>query len=432
MSRHPAVWLVAAAAVVTLTAGCSRETRNEANREVEQAGEATEQAAQQAAGELGDAWTTTKIEAKYFGDADVKGRNIDVTTSGGVVTLTGTVDSERARQQAVAIARQTEGVSRVEDRLVVGAEREDRPVATGGSGAEAAAPAEAPPATGTAATGAAGRSNAWITTEIQSKYFGDPSIKSRRIDVAASNGVVTLTGTVGSQQERESAVRLARETEGVRRVNDQLRVGTEALGTPAPVSGAAAEAGEPTADAGTVSRGLEQERMSDAGITARVQSKFFLDDRVKARNIDVSTSNGTVTLDGSVTTESERRHALSIARSVAGVREVTDNLDVAPGADAARVGTPEMGPLTAVEDAWVTTKIQSKYFLDELVKGRRVDVETQNGVVTLSGEVQSQTEKRRAEELARDTDGVIRVQNRLAIGDGAATTSESPDAQPMR
>ena len=430
MKEHSAPWLLAAAAVVTLMAGCSRETQNDASREAEQAGEATRQAARETASDLGDTWTTTKIEAKYFGDADVKGRNIDVTTRDGVVTLTGTVDSERARQQAVALAQQTEGVNRVEDRLVVGTDAATTPVATGGAATRA--DDRDAPAGGSAAGSAAARPNAWITTQIQSRYFADPSIKGRRIDVAASNGIVTLSGTVESAEERERAVQLARDTEGVHRVNDQLRVGAAALDKPAAVSGAAAEAGEPGVTDGTVSRSLEQERTSDAGITARVQSKFFLDDRVKARTIEVSTNDGAVTLAGKVASESERQHALSLARSVDGVRDITDKLVLAPEsqADPSARGSgtaATAGAMNAVEDTWVTTKIQSKYFLDDLVKGRRVDVATENGVVTLSGQVQSQAEKQRAEELDRDTDGVARVQNRLAIGTGTETSDARPN-----
>jgi hyperosmotically inducible protein len=69
--------------------------------------------------EISDAWLTTKVQAMYFLDRDVKGMDIDVTTKAGVVTLAGTVDSEAARQKAVADARSIEGVSQVVDTLTV-------------------------------------------------------------------------------------------------------------------------------------------------------------------------------------------------------------------------------------------------------------------------------------------------------------------------
>ena len=61
-----------------------------------------------------------KIQSKYFLDADVKGRQIDVDTNDGVVTLKGTVDTAEQKQQAEQIARGTEGVKRVVNQLVVG------------------------------------------------------------------------------------------------------------------------------------------------------------------------------------------------------------------------------------------------------------------------------------------------------------------------
>ncbi|HXH06208.1 MAG TPA: BON domain-containing protein [Vicinamibacterales bacterium] len=69
-------------------------------------------------------------------------------------------------------------------------------------------------------------SDAGITAKIKSKMALDDFVKARRIDVDTSDGVVTLTGVVRSEAERERAVRLARETAGVRSVIDRLRVGS--------------------------------------------------------------------------------------------------------------------------------------------------------------------------------------------------------------
>ena len=69
--------------------------------------------------QISDTWITTKVQAMYFLDRDVKGMNIDVATKAGVVTLTGTVATEATRQKAVADARSIEGVSQVIDKLTV-------------------------------------------------------------------------------------------------------------------------------------------------------------------------------------------------------------------------------------------------------------------------------------------------------------------------
>ena len=66
--------------------------------------------------------------------------------------------------------------------------------------------------------------NAAITTRIKSKMALDEIVEAANIDVDTSNGVVTLTGPVASAEERERALRLARETEGVSSVVDRLDV----------------------------------------------------------------------------------------------------------------------------------------------------------------------------------------------------------------
>ena len=63
-----------------------------------------------------------------------------------------------------------------------------------------------------------------LTAKIKSKMALDDLVKARTINVDTTGSVVTLTGTVGSNQERERAVRLARETVGVTNVVDKLQV----------------------------------------------------------------------------------------------------------------------------------------------------------------------------------------------------------------
>ena len=62
---------------------------------------------------------TAKIKAKMALDDTVKALSIDIDTNGSVVTLTGTVHSEAERAKAVQLARETAGVTTVNDKLVV-------------------------------------------------------------------------------------------------------------------------------------------------------------------------------------------------------------------------------------------------------------------------------------------------------------------------
>jgi hypothetical protein len=65
---------------------------------------------------------------------------------------------------------------------------------------------------------------ATLTAKIKSKMALDDYVKARTINVDTTGTTVTLTGTVHSEQERERALRLARETEGIKSVVDKLQV----------------------------------------------------------------------------------------------------------------------------------------------------------------------------------------------------------------
>ncbi len=69
----------------------------------------------------------------------------------------------------------------------------------------------------------------------------------------------------------------------------------------------------------------------------------------------------------------------------------------------------------AVTSAAVTSKIKAKMALDDLVKARDIDVDTDGSVVTLTGDVGSADERRRAVRIATETAGVTRVVNLLTV-----------------
>lgn len=69
---------------------------------------------------------------------------------------------------------------------------------------------------------------------------------------------------------------------------------------------------------------------SDAGLSGRIKSKMALDELVRARTIDVSTTGGVVTLAGTVRSIAERDKAIRLARDTMGVTRVVDNLVVLP------------------------------------------------------------------------------------------------------
>ena len=383
--------MVLMAALVTGTAACNRE-----EAAPPAAGANTPAASTQTAAST-DGELTTQVQARYYADDTVRGRDISVSAENGVVTLRGAVDSEAARDRAVSLARDVQGVSDVRNELRVPTAT-DTAAAQTGSGAAAEA------------TGTAGRTTesiqpGWVTTKIQAQYFVNAEIKPWNIDVTTNNaGVVTLEGEVDSADDRAEAVRIASATEGVSRVENRLRVKT------APASGDAA---------------APAMQRPDVWLTAKVQSKYFLDDDVKGRDLDVSTENGVVTLTGTVATEAERRHAIALARNTEGVRDVTDQVKVDPAMreqDAAGARADEQTPgaipgVKALErpDPWITMKIQSQFFLDRDIKAHEINVDTTRGVVLLKGSVSSAAQKQQAEQIARGTEGVSRVVNELTV-----------------
>lgn len=152
---------------------------------------------------------------------------------------------------------------------------------------------------------------------------------------------------------------------------------------------------------------------TDAGITTAVKSKLAADDTVKAYQIDVDTSEKVVTLSGNVDTMMAKSRAVELARTTDGVASVTDNIMVTGTADATP-GMPDAAPAT-FSDAGITATLKSKLLADTTVGGLSIDVDTQDGVVTLTGDVKSQAEKDQALRLARETDGVKSVLDKLNI-----------------
>lgn len=200
---------------------------------------------------------------------------------------------------------------------------------------------------------------------------------------------------------------------------------------------------------------------TDAGITTNVKTKMAADDTVKAYQIDVDTENGVVTLTGDVDNAAAKEQAVIIVRNTDGVRDVIDRLEVSNAAatagrdrdndndvddkvenqarelgsdikrETSELGSDikrESGKLggeikeesaqagRAVGDAAITSMVKTKFLADTSVKGLKIDVDTDEGIVTLNGTVSSRAEADRAMMLARNTEGVKSVVNNLKVG----------------
>jgi hypothetical protein len=80
---------------------------------------------------------------------------------------------------------------------------------------------------------------------------------------------------------------------------------------------------------------------TDAGVTTKVKSQFAADDTVKAYEINVTTREGVVTLEGDVDSAAAKMRAVQIARTTEGVRDVVDQLVIDPDGPAATTGVDD-------------------------------------------------------------------------------------------
>lgn len=145
--------------------------------------------------------------------------------------------------------------------------------------------------------------DATITTKINAKMTANPDVSAFRIDVDTQRGVVRLSGTVKHPQAKVEAERIARETKGVVRVVNDLVVGRRSFG----------------------------ERIDDASIVTKIKAKLTGSSEVNPLNVDVDSKEGVVTLSGRVETPQARRAAGRLARNTKGVREVHNRIQVIGG-----------------------------------------------------------------------------------------------------
>jgi hyperosmotically inducible protein len=148
------------------------------------------------------------------------------------------------------------------------------------------------------------------------------------------------------------------------------------------------------------------EVIDDSTLTAKVKTALIEDPVTKARDINVETYRGVVQLGGFVESSEEKSRATEVARSVSGVQEVRNDL---------RVSDADQSVGRTVDDGMITTQVKAKLVGDSRTDAYKINVETQGGVVQLSGFVDSTDAKSAAGEIARTVEGVQSVRNDLEI-----------------
>jgi hyperosmotically inducible periplasmic protein len=149
-----------------------------------------------------------RIEKRIAADAGLKQYSVSVDVENGVAKLTGAVPTAAMKTRAGTFAKVT-GITKVDNQLVVD---KDAPKTVTAKAKEAISK------TGEVIT------DTWILTKVKASFVGEDALKGSDINADVANKVVTLKGTVKSEAGRLRAITLAKETEGVVRVVDQLKI----------------------------------------------------------------------------------------------------------------------------------------------------------------------------------------------------------------
>jgi len=191
-----------------------------------------------------------------------------------------------------------------------------------------------------------------------------------------------------------------------------------------PLAGHAADKAPAATPSMSESMKRSDQPVEDTVITTKVKALYVKDTDVSALNIEVKTVDGEVHLTGSAKTRREADKAASLARSVAGVKSVKNDIQIAPGSTAsARDNAPDKDRTATkpgrsahpIDDAFITTKVKAQFIQDKIIRKAHIDVKTVNGEVQLSGTADSKKQVSKAVSTARKVKGVKSVKNDVQV-----------------
>ncbi|MES2206535.1 MAG: BON domain-containing protein [Pseudomonadota bacterium] len=149
--------------------------------------------------------------------------------------------------------------------------------------------------------------------------------------------------------------------------------------------------------------------LDDTAITAKVKAAILAEPNLKSLQINVETANHDVTLSGSVDSQEQFTRAQELTSSLAGVKGVSNNLVV----KSTNTATNNAGE--TVSDTSITTKVKAALLAEPNLKSRNIKVETNNGTVTLSGDLETQEQVDKAQEITKPVAGVKDVKNNITV-----------------
>ena len=331
---------------------------------------------------LTDADLKTELKEKLAADSQLKHATCTVDVKEGKATITGTVANDDMKKKVDVLAKTVRGLAAVDNQIKVQPAGKEAPK-TPKMGDNANTP-EAPAAAQPAAMPdkPEPRGDAAMANELRAKTLADSQLSYWDISVNVTNGAMTLTGTVPTEELKKKANVLAKTVSGTKSITDNLQVTNEPV-TPV-------------------------EKRGDTAIKIELKEKLLADSELSAWKTTVDVHNGVVTLNGSVDTEQAKKKATELTQTVFGVKDIRNDLMV-KGADAEK--TTDMSAPNNL-----SKKIENSLMADPKMKGSEIHVEVDSkGVATLSGNVRSEEQKQMAEKTAKETEGVTSVRNKLEV-----------------
>ncbi|GMU92031.1 MAG: hypothetical protein AMXMBFR4_10890 [Candidatus Hydrogenedentota bacterium] len=230
-----------------------------------------------------------------------------------------------------------------------------------------------------------------ITARIETLFAVNEHLSPFNINTTTVNGVVTLTGSVADEVQKDLAADLAQTVDGVEKIENKLTV----VGT--------VVSERPTR--------TWRDQVNDKTLNATIRSRLVYNKELRGLKIGVTCEGGHVTLHGVVPTFYEKDRIEQIVLETRGVEKVTNNLTV----HASQKTDPVTKVAQKVSDEWVEKRVATAILLNRHVSIRNLNVRVDNGLCILTGTVDSETQRELAASLASSIAGVDRVQNDIHI-----------------
>lgn len=243
----------------------------------------------------------------------------------------------------------------------------------------------------------AGPEDSRIEQSAKDSYAFKTYLSNDHIHVKSHDGVVTLTGSVADESQKDLAANTVSSLPGVVNVNNELRV-----------KGAGSE-------------------HSDTWLAVKVKSALLFHRNVSATDTKIAAQNGVVTLTGTAKSEAQKELTGEYAKDVDGVVSVNNMLTVNGGAPVVEsAGAQNNAPVVEgnrsgetfhekIDDASITAQVKGALLSHRSTSALDTKVKTTDGNVVVSGVARDSAEKELVTKLVSDINGVRNVDNEMTV-----------------